>query len=195
MPPARGSFLCGLPVVETPGYFLSPPRGGKHGVPGGGGSHASKSAKRGAAGSGYKVKIPTSGKIGQKWGTRRAFAFGYIVSHPCGKRRGKDGAPASFLLSTSKSPLHPTKSRFLTVAAHRFGMTSLKFSVALSKPAAGLLILRHHPPQDPIDACLVTRAFRLQPVHHFHIHAQRNPLLAGTIPARVRSRRRLRQFQ
>src|SRR5580693_1044901 len=58
-----------------------------------------------------------------------------------------------------------------------------------------LLTLRHYPPQDPVDPSLVTRAFGLEPVHHLDIHAQRNPSLTWTVPARLRARLLIRQRQ
>jgi len=47
------------------------------------------------------------------------------------------------------------------------------------------LTLHHDPSQDPVDSRLVTQALRLEPVDHFGIHAQRDPPLAWTVPARL----------
>jgi hypothetical protein len=47
-----------------------------------------------------------------------------------------------------------------------------------------LLTLHHDSSQDPVDSRLVTRTFGLEPVDHFGIHAQRDPPLAWTVPAR-----------
>src|SRR5262245_35116590 len=58
-----------------------------------------------------------------------------------------------------------------------------------------LLTLHHHSPQYPVDARLVTRPLRLEPVHHFGIHAQRNPPLPWTVPARPCTLLLLRQKQ
>ena len=57
------------------------------------------------------------------------------------------------------------------------------------------LTLHHHPSQDPVDSRLVARTFGFEPVHHFGIHAQRDPPLARTVPARLRARLLLHQRQ
>src|SRR5215469_12049876 len=58
-----------------------------------------------------------------------------------------------------------------------------------------LLTLHHDSPQYPVDARLVTRSFGLEPVHHFGIHAQRNPPFPRTVPARLCASLLLRQKQ
>jgi hypothetical protein len=66
--------------------------------------------------------------------------------------------------------------------------------VRLSLPHP-LLTLHHHSSQYPVDSRLVTRTLGLQPVDHFGIHAQRNPLLPWTVPARLCTPLLLRQRQ
>jgi hypothetical protein len=58
-----------------------------------------------------------------------------------------------------------------------------------------LLTLDHDSSQDPVDSRLVTRTFGLEPVDHFGIHAQRNPPLAWTVPARLCAPLLVRQIQ
>ena len=47
------------------------------------------------------------------------------------------------------------------------------------------LTLHHDSSQYPVDSRLVTRTFGLEPVNHFDIHAQRDPPLPWTVPARL----------
>src|SRR4051794_33355911 len=64
--------------------------------------------------------------------------------------------------------------------------------ITLSLPGP-LLTLHHHSSQDPVYSRLVTRAFGLEPLQHFGIHAQRNPPFARTVPARLRVHLPIRQ--
>jgi hypothetical protein len=49
-------------------------------------------------------------------------------------------------------------------------LASVESSILLTLPRPPLT-LRHHSSQDPVDPRLVTRAFGLEPIHHFDIHA------------------------
>ena len=58
-----------------------------------------------------------------------------------------------------------------------------------------LLPFHHDSSQYPVDSRLIARAFGLEPVHHFNIHAQRDSPLSRPVPARLRARFSIRQQQ
>jgi hypothetical protein len=68
---------------------------------------------------------------------------------------------------------------------------SIPFTKLLIRADFTSLLLRsffsldHHSAQDPIDARLVARSFRFEPVHHLPVHPQRDSLLPRTIPSRL----------
>ena len=99
-----------------------------------------------------------------------------------GTRNVPQFLPCGFVSKIRAGSAGPLRARQLAIQA-RLWLERGPFPLLLPHP---LLPFHHDSSQDPVHPRLVARAFGLEPVHHFHIHAQRDSPLARPVPARFR---------